>query len=294
MKEGFLKNGLIQIHLAVLLFGFSGLFGKFLTCSPFFIVFGRTFFAAVILLLIILCRSSGDKTGQKLQADILGWFVLQGLLLAVHWWAFFHAIQISTVAIGLLTFSTFPLFVTFMEPVFFKEPLTFFNIGTAIAVFIGIALVIPDLDFSNQFTRGGLWGIFSGFTFALLALINRKNVRTRDPITVSFFQNCFAAFFLIWPVMLFDIRWPVVSDIFYLVVLGVLCTALAHTLFIGALSSISAQTASIISSLEPVYGILLAVLLLREIPGIKTVIGGLIIILTIFVAGRYKYGHSNI
>lgn len=280
------NRGIARIHLAVFLFGFSGLFGKFLTCSPFFIVFGRTFFAALALA-AVLHRQGRSPIRDDLSGHLV-WYLCQGILLAVHWWAFFHSIQLSTVAIGLITFSTFPLFTTFLEPVFFREPLTRSHIGTAIAVFIGIVMVVPDLDFSNQYTAGGLWGIFSGLTFALLAMVNRKNVQSGDPVMVSFFQNLFAAGFLVWPLIFFQIPFPGLAEIGLLIILGVIFTALAHTLFIGSLSSISARTASVITGLEPVYAIILAFFLLNEIPDMKTLAGGIIIISAAVTAGRQE------
>ena len=275
-------SGLIRIHIAVFLFGFAGLFGKFITCDPFYIVFGRTFFAAITLYVyshITKNTLSGFHSTQML------FFILQGILLALHWWTFFLSIQISSVAVGLVTFSTFPLFVTFMEPFFFKEPIRAKDILTAFAVFVGIVLVIPELDFGNNITRGGFFGILSGFTFALLALVNRKNAQTCDAIAVAFYQNLFAAGFLLLPIIGLDPRPPVAGDLPNLIFLGVICTALSHTLFIRSLTSIRAQTASVIAGLEPVYGIILAFILLNEIPAARTLAGGTVIIATTLFAG---------
>lgn len=212
-------------------------------------------------------------------------FILQGILLALHWWSFFFSIQISSVAVGLVTFSTFPLFVTFLEPLFFKEKLKPADIFIAGAVFLGILLVIPEFNFSNNVTRGGFYGIISGFTFAVLALVNRRNARISDAIAVAFYQNLFAALCLVIPVLALEIPMPLFSDLPNLFFLGVICTALSHTLFINSLVYIRAQTASVIAGLEPVYGIVLAFFILNEIPGIRTLIGGLIIVGTTVLAG---------
>jgi len=119
MKASIFNKGTVQIHMAVFLFGFAGLFGKFLLCDPIYIVLGRTFFAFTALFLYAKIFS---KTALILSFDKTGlFFVLQGILLAVHWWSFFLSIQLSSVAVGLVTFSTFPLFVTFMEPLFSKR-----------------------------------------------------------------------------------------------------------------------------------------------------------------------------
>ncbi len=278
-----LNKGMLQVHIAVFLFGFAGLFGKFLSCDPLYIVFGRTFFAAIALFFyaLILSKTRLFSCSKK----DFSFFIFQGLLLAVHWWAFFYSIQLSSVAVGLVTFSTFPLFVTFMEPFFFKEKLNAIDILVAFAVFCGVVLVIPNFDFSNSITKGAFWGIFAGFSFAVLAMVNRRNARASDPIMVSFYQNFFAALFLILPIALLSIPMPEISDLPNLIILGVLCTALSHTLFIKALVFIRAQTAAVIAGLEPVYGIVLAFFMLSEVPKVRTLMGGAIIIAATIFAG---------
>jgi len=284
LKPSIFTKGALQIHIAVFLFGFAGLFGKFLSCSPLYIVLGRTFFAFITLYLYarLVSKTILLSFGKK----EFFFFILQGILLAAHWWSFFFSIQISSVAVGLVTFSTFPLFVTFLEPLCFKEKLKPVDIVIAGAVFIGILLVIPEFDFSNNITRGGFYGIISGLTFAVLALVNRRNARISDPIAVAFYQNLFAALFLVFPVLFLKIPMPLFSDLPDLIFLGVVCTALSHTLFIKSLSYIRAQTASVIAGLEPVYGIILAFFILNETPGIRTLIGGMVIIGTTLVAGH--------
>lgn len=274
---------LFRIHCAVFLFGLAGLFGKFIAAGPLVIVFGRTFFGAVALGMYARAVSGTRLSGFSPQ--MLGLFILQGILLAVHWVLFFWSIQVSSVAVGLVTFSSFPLFVTFMEPVVFKEALNRRDIYTAAAVFIGICLVVPDIDLSNQTTFGALLGILSGLTFAVLALVNRKNARVSDPVAVAFFQNTFAALCLVLPIVLLHPPAPPSGDLPALIFLGVVCTALSHTLFISSLKQIRAQTASVITGLEPVYGIVLAFFILHEIPAFNTFAGGVIIISATVAAG---------
>jgi len=289
LNPSILNKGLVQIHIAVFLFGFAGLFGKFLSCDPFIIVLGRTFFASITLFVFARFFSKTVLFGFG-KKEVL-FFILQGILLAVHWWSFFLSIQISSVAVGLITFSTFPLFVTFLEPLFFREKLKTIDIIIAGAVFTGILLVIPDFNFSNNITKGGFFGIISGFTFAILALVNRRNAKISDTIAVAFYQNFFAAIFLVLPILNLQIAPPQLLDLPNLIFLGVVCTALAHTLFIKSLIFIRAQTAAVIAGLEPVYGIILAFFILNEIPGIRTLIGGIIIIgTTVFAGGRSGRG----
>jgi drug/metabolite transporter (DMT)-like permease len=274
------NKGLLAIHMAVFLFGFSGLFGKFISLNPVAIVFGRTVFAGTVFLIgLYLLKNPFSVHSAK---DFLT-LSLSGVILAIHWFTFFQSIQVSTVAIGLLTFSTFPLFVTFMEPYFFDEQLRQFDILIAAIVVIGLVLVIPEFNFKNNVTQGVVWGILAGFTFAVLSLLNRKHVRTYSPILVAFYQHAFATLSTLPIILSIDMS-PTAKDIVLLGVLGILCTALAQALFIFSLVQIKAQMASVISGLEPVYGVLFALLLLGEVPSVRTIIGGLIILGAVFLA----------
>ncbi|MGB6012830.1 MAG: DMT family transporter [Desulfobacterales bacterium] len=274
------RHGLLEIHIAVILFGLSGLFGKFLTLPPLVIVFGRTFFAALTLSIILAGFKIPFRVTSRRDFFVL---ILLGVILAVHWITFFHSIQISTVAVGLLTFSTFPMFVTFMEPVFFKEKIRPFDILTAVSVVFGLLLVIPSFDFQNNITLGAFWGTLSGFTFAVLSILNRKYVATYPPILMVCCQNGMATLILL-PFLFFE-NWALrPADYVLLPVLGIFCTALAHVLFIKSLVHIKTQLASITACLEPVYGIIFAFFLLGEIPDTRILLGGGIILGTIALA----------
>lgn len=279
------RHGLVEIHVAVLLFGLAGLFGKFLSLSPLVIVFGRTSFAALTLSAILFYSKTQIRTKSIQDFTVL---VLLGIILAIHWVTFFHAIQISTVAVGLLTFSTFPVFVTFMEPYFFKENLRRFDMLTAGSVFIGLILVIPSLDFQNNITQGAFWGTISGFTFAVLSILNRKYVGTYPSMVIVCYQNWMATLIL-FPFLFFEDLSLQPIDFLLLAVLGIFCTALAHVLFIKSLVHIKTQLASITACLEPVYGIIFAFVLLGEMPALRTILGGCIILGTITIASMKRH-----
>jgi len=281
------RHGLLEIHIAVLLFGLAGLFGKFLSLPPLVIVFGRTSFAALALSAILFCSKTQIRTKSIQDFSVL---ILLGIILAIHWTTFFHAIQISTVAVGLLTFSTFPVFVTFMEPYFFKENLRRFDMLTAGSVVLGLILVIPSLDFQNNITQGAFWGIISGFTFAVLSILNRKYVSTYPSMVIAWYQNWIATLTLL-PFVFFEDLTLQATDFALLAVLGIFCTALAHVLFIKSLVHIKTQLASITACLEPVYGIIFAFVLLDEIPTFRTILGGCIILGTIAIASIKRHTH---
>ena len=272
------KKSLIEIHLAVFLFGVSGLFGKLLTLPSIIIVLGRVIFSSIFLLFLLLYMKKDIKLKEKKHYFYL---IIMGVVLAIHWTTFFQAIQVSTVAIGLLAFSTFPVFVTFLEPYIAKEHIKISNIVLAIITFLGVVLVIPSFEIGNSATQGVLYGLVSGFTYAILSILNKKYVKEYSSAVIAFYEQFIAVIILI---PFYFLQKPVfqINDILLLALLGVVFTGISHMLFIKGLKNIKAQTASIISSLEPVYGIIFAAFLLSEIPSIREVLGGLVILSAVF------------
>ena len=274
-----MKNkNLMEIHSAVFLFGLSGLFGKFLMLPSTIIVLGRAFFSSIFLLILILYVKKELKLKKKKHYFYL---IIMGVLLAIHWSTFFESIQVSTVAIGLLTFSTFPVFVTFLEPFFLRERLKLFDVLIAIVTLLGVMLVIPKFQFGNSSTKGVMWGIVSGFTYAILSMLNKRFVKEYSSIVIAFYEQSIATIVLI-PFLFLNKPIFSLKDILVLVLLGIVFTGISHSLFINGLKNIKTQTASIIASLEPVYGIVFAVFLLREIPTLREILGGIIILSTVF------------
>lgn len=268
------NKDLLQIHFAVLLFSISGLFAKFILLPSIIIALGRVFFSSIFLYFLILYLKEDIKLKNKQHYFYLS---LMGVILAIHWSAFFQSIQISTVAIGLLTFCTFPVFVSFLEPYFFKEKLKLSNCVIAIITALGATLVVPSLKLGDNLTQGFLWGMVSSFTYAILSMLNRKYVKQYSSIKISFYEQFVATIVLI-PFLIVQKPVFTLKDILLLILLGVVFTAISHSLFINGLKNVKVQTASIISCLEPVYGIILAIFLLGELPTIKEMFGGIIIL----------------
>ena len=260
------------------MFGLSGLFGKLLSLSSIIIVLGRVFFSSIFLLIIIFYLKKDIKLREKKHYLYL---VTTGLILAIHWSTFFKSIQVSTVAIGLISFSTFPVFVTFLEPYFYKEKLKLWDIVIAVVTFLGVLLVIPKFELENNLTQGVLWGIVSGFTYAILSMLNRKYVKEYPSSIIAFYEQ-FAAAIVLSPFIFLQKPIFQPKDILLLILLGIVFTGISHSLFINGLKKIKTQTAGIISNLEPVYGILFAAFILREIPTLKEILGGIIILGTVF------------
>ena len=268
------KKSLFEIHVAVLLFGLAGLFGKWLILSPFIIVLGRVFFASITLALFLWLSKQSMKISPRKNYLYL---ILLGFILAVHWVSFFKSIQVSTVAVGLLSFATYPVFTTFLEPLLLKEKIIKMNIFFSLFCVVGVFLIIPRFDLDNSTFVGVLWGLLSSVTFAVLTILNRKLTQHFSSLLIAFYQDFFAMLFLL--PFYFVLR-PALNtnDILLLCVLGVFCTAGSHTLFIKGMKRIKAQTASMIHFLEPVYGIIFAFFFLHEIPSLRTILGGAIIL----------------
>lgn len=280
------SKALLEIHIATLLFGVSGLFGKLLALDPGQIVLGRTLVGALLLAGWLYWKGSLKSVFASDQ-----WLVnlLLGGLLCLHWMTFFHSIQVSTVTIGLLAFASFPVFVTFLEPLLFREPLRLFDVGMAAIVVLGLYIVLPSGDEGSEAVYSGIaWGLFSAFLFAVLSLVNRARVQKTESLSLSFLQNTGAALVAFPFVLMGSGLEPMVAEIPLLVVLGVLCTTLPVMLFLNSLTVIKAQLASLVICLEPVYGIVFAVLLLGEAPGLNVLLGGAVMLGGITAASVYR------
>jgi drug/metabolite transporter (DMT)-like permease len=264
------RQSLVEIHVAVLLFGLAGIFGKLLLLPSPIIVLGRVLFSSCSLLLVMLLTKTEFRLKSKKDYFYLS---LMGIILAVHWSTFFQSIQVSTVAIGLLTFATFPIFVTFLEPYFFKEKILWSDVILALVSFGGVALVVPEFELGNQTFQGVLWGLVSSFTYAVLSMLNRKYVQSYSSSVIAFYEQ-FVTMLVLVPFLF--VYQPVFAwrDVLLIALLGVVFTGLAHSLFIKGLKNVKTQTAGIISGLEPVYGILLAMFILKEIPVLRELAGG--------------------
>ncbi len=216
---------------------------------------------------------------------------VSGVLLAIHWVAFFQAIQVSTVAVGLLTFSSFPLFVTLLEPWFFRERRRWLDLCTAVLVVLGLVLIIPKFDFHNNITQGALWGVLSGLVYAVLCILNRKLLAVESVLMLTWGQHLTVSIVLL-PAAIWLGVIPSLWEIFLLALLGVVCTALAHYLFIRSLSYVRAQLASVVTALESLYAIVLAIFLLGEVPSIRVLLGGIVILgaVTVATLGRHIKG----
>jgi drug/metabolite transporter (DMT)-like permease len=180
----------------------------------------------------------------------------------------------------MLSLFTFPVITALLEPLFFKMKLDSQQIFLGIIVLIGIYFLLPDFDFKNDYTKGVLVGVVSAFFYALRNIVLKKQLVIYQPTMLMFYQLLFLSF-LLWPVLfMFDttnisIPWPSILT------LAILTTAMGHTFFVVSLKNFSPSTVGIFSSIQPVYGIILAYFLLGEIPSSNIIIGGFLILTTV-------------
>lgn len=283
-------SALAAAHGVAVLFGLTGILGAFIRFDAVAITAGRAGFAAAALLVLALAqrRRLLQGLGPRRAGIVLG----SGFLLAVHWITFFMAVKVGGVAVATLGFASFPAFIALLDVVLFRERIGRAE-GTMLAlVTVGLVLVTPSFDVGDQGTVGLLWGLASGLSFAGLAICNRRGNRGMDAIQVAFWQNLVVAL-LVLPLLGLGLAGGAAAidwaSWFWLAVLGVLCTGLAHTLFVKSLEALDARSAGMIIALEPVYAIACAWWLFGEEPSGRMLVGAsLIILATVLLAMGHK------
>ena len=279
-------SALAAAHGVAVLFGLTGILGALIRFDAVAITAGRAGFAATALLVLALAqrRRLLQGLGPRRAGIVLG----SGFLLAVHWITFFMAVKVGGVAVATLGFASFPAFIALLDVVLFRERIGRAE-GTMLAlVTLGLVLVTPSFDVGDQGTVGLLWGLASGLSFAGLAICNRRGSRGMDAIQVAFWQNLVVAL-LVLPLLGLGLAGGAAAidwaSWFWLAVLGVLCTGLAHTLFVKSLEALDARSAGMIIALEPVYAIACAWWLFGEEPSGRMLVGAsLIILATVLLA----------
>lgn len=268
------RRSLGALHLAVMLFGLSAVVGRWVTVPAVLVAAGRVVCSSVLLLGLCLAGRTPLKLHSRRDTLLaLG----AGVVLAVHWTAFFLSVQEASVAIGTLTYSTFPLFVTFLEPLIYKERLRLSGVGRAALLLAGVLITVPAFSLTDRTTLGIAWGMLSSLAYALLTLCNRRLSAGYPARVVCLYEQGTAALVLLPAFFLWQVHWSG-ADLAGVALIGFVCTALAHSLYVAAQKGVSARTAGLVSGLETVYGIGYAALLLGELPTPRELLGGAVIL----------------
>ena len=268
------KEGLLAVHIAVLIFGFTALFSKLLDLPALEITFYRSIFAVISIAIYIAYRKKKyllDRSQDYFMAAMLG------VLLATHWVSYFYAMQVSSVAVGVIALYTYPVITVFLEPFFHGEKPHIVDIVSSFVVLFGIYLIVPDFSLDNNTVVGVLSGVFSALMISLRNIMQRRYFSAYSASQSLFYQ----AFVVVF--VLFAFTGTTVSSIEneqwgLLVLLGVAFTALPHTLFAHSLLHLKAKTVSLIACIQVVYAAIFATLFLGELLPLNVVIGGLIIV----------------
>lgn len=267
-------KGLLAVHSAVLIFGLTALFSKLISLTALEITLLRSIFAVFIIFAIFLWQKKSIKLSHPKDYGIV---ILLGVLLALHWVTYFHSMQVSSIAVGVIALYTFPIITVFLEPLFHGERPHIKDVISAFTVLFGIYLLVPEFSLSNETTQGILWGVLSALFFALRNIVQGhyfKGYTARH----SLLYQTLVTFIVLLPFS-FEVI-PAVTNIQWgqLLILGVFFTAIPHTLFAFSLLNLKAKTVSLVACVQVVYATIFAALLLNEWPQLSTVVGGLIVV----------------
>jgi len=276
-QNSYFKN-ILQLNLAMLLVSTSGVLGRAVTLPPVVTIGWRALLAVGFLFIFLKWKRISLKIDREDRFKV----ILGGILMGIHWVAYFKALQLSNVAIGMLTIFTYPALTSILEPLLLNLPFQKIHLFLGLLVLAGIAFLIPDLDFENEYTQAVAFGLGSALAYALRNILMKKQVKKYHGSLLMTYQALIVGIALI-PLSFQTSVETLQENLIWLLALALLTTALGHTLFLLTFRYFSITTASIISSVQPVYGIALGILLLGEMPQWSTIIGGVLIISAVII-----------
>lgn len=253
---------LLLLHFVVLIFGFTGILGKLISIPSELLVWYRMLIASVSLGIYIKLRGKSLKLRKDGRLKVTA----VGFIIAAHWIFFFEAIKQSNVSITLASLATASIFTALLEPLFFKRQLHYYEL------FLG-ALVVLGLYFIFQFETdnaiGIILGVIAAFLASLFTVINGKLIMEYDSERISLYELsggvlAISLYFIFgFSDEPFTMDIPA-SDIFWLFILGIICTAFAFVASVEVMKELTPFTVSLSINLEPIYGIILAFLIFGE------------------------------
>ena len=270
---------LIELNIAVLLISTSGVLGRYISMPPPITIWWRCLFAAILLGAFCWYKKIDLNISKSRDWKTI---IISGLFFGAHWVTYFYALQLSNVAIGMLSLFTYPVITVLLEPIFFKSKLNVKHVLLGIIVLIGIYFLTPEFTLENNYTKGVLFGLISSIFYTLRNILLKKKIAHYHGSMLMFYQMVIITLVL-WPAFFFFEMNPRTNDWGALIVLALVTTAIGHTLFIMSFKNFSISTASIISSIQPIYAIIFGFLLLNEIPAERTIIGGVLILSTVVI-----------
>lgn len=268
------QQSLIYLHIAVLLFGGTALFAKLIGLNALDITAYRAAIAGVAICVLLTLQKKPIKLHRAKDYVIA---ILLGVAVGIHWVTYFAGMQLAGITVGMLAFFTYPVITVFLEPLFNKSKPKAKDIISAIVVIIGIYLLIPNVNLGDDITLGVVTGVVSALFFAIRNITHKRYFSEYGGPQTMFYQTLVASLMLCA-----FIEVPITeindTDLILLLIAGVVFTAMPHSLFAASLKHLSAATAGLISCLQPLYGTILAIIILHERPSVMTLIGGALIV----------------
>lgn len=275
-------QAMLLMHFCVLLWGFTAILGKVISISALNLVLWRVFLAGLCLYLYMRLR--GQRIA-KLDAKLHGTIFITGALIGLHWVAFYGSVKLANASIGVLCMCCAPIFSALLTPLFERGKIRWFDVLMALTVLPGMLAVVGGV--SPRFYAGIALGVLAALLVAAFGLMNKRLVEQVDVLGLSILQMLSAGLLLLIPALLSGFALPTSADWPILLLFAVLCTAMPFVWAASALKHLSAFSAQFAINLEPVYGIVLAALLLGETSelSLQFYLGALGILLAVALQG---------
>jgi drug/metabolite transporter (DMT)-like permease len=277
-----------HLHFIVFIWGFTAVLGDLITIEAVPLVWHRMLLGSLFVLIYIIY----NKGMLKVSLRSLIKFAFVGLIIALHWLAFFSAVKVSNVSITLAMMSTGAFFASFLEPVFFKRKIISYEVIFGLIVIIGLYIIFKV---ESEYLSGILFALLASFLGALFSIFNGMLVKSNNASVISFYELLFGVLFITIYVLFtggFDNTFFKLSgsDWTYLIILASICTAYAFIASVHVMKWISPYTVMLTTNMEPIYGILLALLILgeKEYMSPTFYLGAIIILLTVVLNGIIK------
>jgi drug/metabolite transporter (DMT)-like permease len=278
----------LHLHLIVFIWGFTAILGRLISLDALPLVWYRMLFAVGFIFIYIKYKRMPIKIPKR----ILLKFLVAGLVIALHWFTFFRAIKVSNVSITLACLSTGAFFTSLIEPIFFGKKIIWYEIFFGLLVVFGLSIIF---NVEGRYVEGIILALTSAFLSASFAVINSKFVKDYDPTVISYYELgggvlFFSIFLLFTNSFNADFFQLTTSDFVYLLLLSSVCTAYAFIASTAVMKFLSPYTVMLTINLEPIYGIILAVLIFedKEQMSPQFYLGAVIILITVILNGIIK------
>lgn len=275
----------LQLHVAIFLFGFTAILGRFIQIGELPTVWWRLLITCLSLPLL----PGVVKALKEMSRDLIIRLAGIGVVVAAHWVFFFGAVNYSNVSVTLGVMATTSFFTALIEPLVKKTRVKWYEVALGVLVIPGMYMIFR---FTNEgYTTGILMAVASAILAALFSSLNTQVVHKSSPMAITFvelgcgwiFVSLLAPFYgEVFGHASFLPSW---SDLAYLAILGLVCTTFAYVLALNCLKHLSAFTSALALNLEPVYGIILAWLIFQENKEVSGgfYVGTAVILLAVFI-----------